>query len=121
MCRMNGSIASADLFIKASDKSVCDPDPRRSTRPGLGVSSASAISACLASVASSAERSVGGDPSSASQLVLRSHTLNPGSSSMSASQARRAPGVARLAKEEARQRSRGGPIRVNSRSIFTSS
>jgi hypothetical protein len=38
---------------------------------------------------------------SASRLVLRSHSLNPGTPSMSASQARRAPRVAHLAKEEA--------------------
>jgi len=40
---------------------------------------------------------------SASRLVLRSHTLDPGTPSMSASQARRAPRVARWAKEEARR------------------
>ena len=56
MRRMNGSIVNADLLIKASDKSVCAPDPRLSTKPGFGVSSASAISACRASVPSMAKR-----------------------------------------------------------------
>src|ERR1700678_765009 len=48
----NGRKLVADSLIRLSDRSLCAPDPRRSTSPGFGVSSASAISACSASAAS---------------------------------------------------------------------
>jgi hypothetical protein len=62
MRQMNGSIACADLLMTASDRSVCAPDPRLSTRPGFGVSFASAIKACLASAPKIIERWTGTDP-----------------------------------------------------------
>src|SRR5271156_4818382 len=48
----NGLKLVADSLIRWSDRSLCAPDPRRSTSPGFGVSSASAISACSARAAS---------------------------------------------------------------------
>ena len=46
------SMAAAERSMMSSDRSVCAPLPRRSTRPGFGVNSASAVNACRARRAS---------------------------------------------------------------------
>src|ERR1700678_3700906 len=47
----------AESLIRSSDRSLCAPDPRRSTSPGFGVSSASAINDWEARLASRRDRS----------------------------------------------------------------
>ena len=93
MRRMNGSMANADLLMSASDKSACAPDPRRSTRPGFGVSSASAISACLARAPSNVQESIAiGSTTGCQRVLVDGRAAGGGPSSAS----------------QARQRSRGG-------------
>src|ERR1700733_12075582 len=55
--RKYGSIATAETRMMTRDKSLCAPELRRSTKPGFGVNSASAINACRARLASHAEGS----------------------------------------------------------------